>query len=210
MWYPTGLDLFHEDNNAEHSPINMSDVGFLPGWSPESCQRSLRGTWHGLKFVPWQDESMLAPALEPQPTLSRHFDLIHGDIDSDSPSASPPSENTSSAWLDQQDQHNLSRWEIMGRGRRRYHWTGGDGLHMQAASYPRTHAPGSPLPPNAPKLMRDYAEKMALSQIPCNEHEWTGKFDLQPNVVPVPGLCGPCKQGDKILHRIGGGIDLAS
>ena len=241
MWYPTGLDLFHEDNNAEHSPINMSDVGFLPGWSPESCQRSLRGTWHELKFVPYQDESMLAPAFEPQPTLSRHFDLIHGDIDSDSPSASPPSENTSSAWLDQQDQRNLSRWEIMGRGRRRYHWTGGDGLeisfksigpdaehdpnspvlyrnyrentktlHMQAASYPRTHAPGSPLPPNAPKLMRDYAEKMALSQIPCNEHEWTGKFDLQPNVVPVPGLCGPCKQGDKILHRIGGGIDLAS
>ncbi|GAB7329431.1 hypothetical protein MBLNU13_g01219t1 [Cladosporium sp. NU13] len=241
MWLPKGLDLFHEDDHAEDGPGSMSGMGFLPDWSPEYSQRSLRGTWHGFKFVPWQDESTLTPAFEPQPTLSRHFDLIHGDNIFDTPDASPTMDNTSSALLDQQDQHNLARWEIMGKGRRRYHWTGGDGLeisfkgigpdaehdpnspvlyrnyrentktlHMHAASYPRTQVLGSPLPPNAPKLMRDYAEKMALSQIPCNEHDWTGKHDLQTNIVPVPGLCGPCKQGDKILHRIGGGIDLAS
>lgn len=241
MWLPKGLDLFDEDDHVEHAPGSVDVMGFLPGWSPECSQPSLRGTWHGFKFVPSQDESMLAPAFEPQPTLSRHFDLIHGDNVFDTPSASPTLENTASALLDQQDQRNLARWEIMGKGRRRYHWTGGDGLeisfkgigpdaehdpnspvlyrnyrentktlHMHAASYPRTQVPGSPLPPNAPKLMRDYAEKMALSQIPCNEHEWTGEFDPQTNIIPVPGLCGPCKQGDKILHRIGGGIHLAS
>lgn len=241
MWLPKGLDLFDEDDHEEHGPGSMSGMGFLPSWSPEYSQRSLRGTWHGFKFVPSQDEPMLAPACEPQPTLSRHFDLIHGDNVFDTPTASPTLDNTSSALLDQQDRRNLARWEIMGTGRRRYHWTGGDGLeisfkgigpdaehdpnspvlyrnyrentktlHMHAASYPRTQLPGSPLPPNAPKLMRDYAEKMALSQIPCNEHDWTGELDLQTNIVPVPGLCGPCKQGDKILHRIGGGIHLAS
>jgi hypothetical protein len=174
-------------------------------------------------------------AFEPQSTLSRHVDLIHGDT----PDDSPTSDDVSPTWVNKQDQRSPARWEIMGKGRRRYHWTGGDGLeisfkgigpdaehdpnspvvyrnyrentntlHLEAASYPRTHAPGSPLPPNAPKLMRDYAEKMALAQIPCSNDQWTGNHDLEPNVVPVPGLCGPCKQGDKLLHRIGGGIDL--
>jgi len=228
--WPRGLSLFDEDDHLFHGTASLSDMGFMPGNPP----RTLNGTWHGRSFVPWQDESMLAPAFEPQPTLSRFVDLIHGDT----PTDSPTSDDTYSAWLDQQHQR---RWEITGKGRRRYHWTGGDGLeisfkgmgpdaehdpnspvlyrnyrenthtlHMEAASYPRTHAPGSPLPPNAPKLMRDYAEKMALSQIPCNEHQWTGQHDLQTNVVPVSGLCDPCKQGEKLLHRIGGGIDLCS
>jgi hypothetical protein len=59
-------------------------------------------------------------------------------------------------------------------------------------------------------MMRDYAEKMALSKIPCSQQYWTGKGDIEPKVIPVRGLCGPCKQGDKLLHRIGGGIDLFS
>lgn len=231
MWWPKGLDLFHEDDHVDHGTGGSSNVGFMP----QPLQRSLRGTWHGYKFVPWQDESRVDSAFEPQSTLSRHVDLIHGDT----PDDPPTSDDVSPTWVNKQDQRSPARWEIMGKGRRRYHWTGGDGLeisfkgigpdaehdpnspvvyrnyrentntlHLEAASYPRTHAPGSPLPPNAPKLMRDYAEKMALAQIPCSNDQWTGNHDLEPNVVPVPGLCGPCKQGDKLLHRIGGGIDL--
>jgi hypothetical protein len=231
MWWPKALDLFHEDDHVDHGTGSLSDRGFMP----QPTQRSLNGTWHGYKFVPRQDESMLAHAFKPQSTLSRHVDLIHGDTSDDSPT----SDDASPTWADKQDQRTPGRWEIMGKGRRNYHWTGGDGLeisfksigpdaehdpnspvvyrnyrentntlHLEAASYPRTHAPGSPLPPNAPKLMRDYAEKMALAQIPCSSDQWTGNYDLEANVVPVPGLCGPCRQGDKLLHRVGGGIDL--
>jgi hypothetical protein len=231
IWQPKGLDLFHEDDHVDHGAVGLSDRGFMP----QPTQRSLHGTWHGYKFVPYQDESMLARVFEPQSTLLRPVDLIHGDT----PDDSPTSDDASPTWVDKQDQRNPARWEIMGKGRRNYHWTGGDGLeisfksigpdaehdpnspvvyrnyrentntlHLEAASYPRTHAPGSPLPPNAPKLMRDYAEKMALARIPCSNDQWTGDHDLEPKVVPVPGLCGPCKQGDNLLRRIGGGIDL--
>ena len=83
-------------------------------------------------------------------------------------------------------------------------------LHLQAGTYPKTNGPGSPVPPNAPKLMRDYAEKMALSCIPCLDDKWTGKYDPMSAVVPVAGLCEPCKAVDNALHRIGGGINLVS
>lgn len=223
-----GPSLLDGDDYPDLGPVVMTDMGFMP----KLTQRSLRGTWH--------DESMVPSAYETQPTLPGYVDFIHGDT-FDTPNVSPTSDDTSPESLDQRDQRNLARWEIMGKGRRRYHWTGGDGLeisfkgmgpdaehdpnspvlyrnyrenthtfHMEAASYPRNQAPCSPLPPNAPKLMRDYAEKMALSQIPCNEHHWTGKDELVTKVVPLPGLCDPCKQGTKLLHRIGGGIDLAS
>ena len=236
MWWPKSLSLFDEDNHVDHGTESLSDMGFLP----ENPRRHLHDTWHGPCNASWQNEPMLVPAQEPQLTLSRHFDLIHGDTAFDTPDASPTSEDTSSSWLDEQRQRNLARWEILGRGRRRYHWTGGDGLeisfkgigpdaehdpnspvlyrnyrantrtlYMQAASYPRTQMPGTPLPPDAPKLMRDYAEHMALSRIPCNNHQWSGKYDLTPAVIPVPGLCDPCKQGDGVLHRISGGIEMA-
>jgi hypothetical protein len=233
MWWPKGLDLFHKDDHVDRSTGSLSKMGFMP----RSSQRSLLGTWHCYKFVPLQDESMLDSAFEPQSTLLRPVDLIHGDTPDDSPTL----DDASSTWLDKQDERNQARWEIMGKGRHRYHWTGGDGLeisfkgmgldaehdpnspvlyrnyrentdtlHMEAESYPRTQVPGcgSPLPPNAPKLMRNYAEKMALARIPCSNDQWTGNYDLKSNIVPVPGLCDPCKQGDTLLHRIGGGVDL--
>lgn len=234
FWYPKSLSLFDEDDHVDHGTGSLSDMGFLP----ENPRRHMHDTWHGPTAASWQDESMLAPVHEPRLTLSRHFDLIHGDT-FDTPTVSPTSEDTSPPSLDQQYQRNLARWEITGKGRRKYYWTGGDGLeisfkgvgpdaehdpnspvwyrnyhentktyHLQAGSYPKTHAPGSSLPPNAPKLMRDYAERMALSQIPCNEHQWTGKYDLVPAVMPVTGLCDPCKQVDSHLHHIGGGIEL--
>jgi hypothetical protein len=238
FWWPKSLSLFDEDDHVDHGTGSLIDMGFLP----ENPRRYLHDTLHGPGAASWQDESMLAPAPAPEPrlTLSRHFDLIHGNT-FDTPTASPTSDDTSSPWVNQQRQRNLARWEITGKGRRRYHWTGGDGLeisfkgvgpdaehdpnspvvyrnyrentgtyHMQAASYPKTHAPGSLLPPNAPKLMRDYAERMALSQIPCNEHQWRGKYDLVPAIIPVPGLCDPCKQSDKLFNHVGGGVESFS
>jgi hypothetical protein len=234
FWCPKSLSLFDEDDHVDHGTGSLSDMGFLP----EHPRRHLADTWHGLSTPHWQDEWTSVPAPEPQLTLSRHFDLIHGDT-FDTPTVSPRSDDTSSPWLEQQRQRNLARWEITGQGRRKYHWTGGGGLeisfksigpdaehdpnspvwyrnyrentktyHLQAGSYPKTHAPGSPLPPNAPKLMRGYAERMAFSQIPCNEHQWTGKYHLVPAIMPATGLCDPCKQVDSQLHRVGGGIEL--
>lgn len=83
-------------------------------------------------------------------------------------------------------------------------------LHMQAASFPRNQIPGTSLPPNAPRLMRDYAEKTGLDMVPCMNDQWQGKYNTMPAIVPMAGLCPCCKNGDHTLHRIGGGIDLVS
>ncbi|KAM0720232.1 hypothetical protein Q7P37_004368 [Cladosporium fusiforme] len=83
-------------------------------------------------------------------------------------------------------------------------------IHLEAASFPRDHKAGMPVPPNAPKSMRQYAESMNLSKIPCLDIKWQGKYDQQtPAVSEVPGCCASCKEGDNQLHRIGGGIEIA-
>lgn len=92
----------------------------------------------------------------------------------------------------------------------RNHRTKTKTFHMQAASFPRTHTSGSPLPPKAPKLMREYAERMGFSKVPCPDYAWKGKYDCLPALVPVVGLCDCCKEGDNTLHRIGGGIEMIS
>lgn len=234
-WYPQSLSLFHDDTHEDIGTENLVDMSLLP----ENARRSGYDLWNATDTGSWQEEPVSAPALNVM--LNRHVNLIHGDPDLDTPTISPTSNDTSPPWSKQHRQQNLARWEISGKGRRKYHWTGGDGLeisfrglgpdaehdpnspvlyrnyrantntlHMEAASYPRTNAPGSPLPPHAPKLMRDYAEKMAFSQIPCIDDQWTGNYDVLTTVVPMAGVCGPCREADKRLHRIGGGIDLLS
>lgn len=233
-WWPRGQSLFDDDEHQDHGTGSLLDMGFLP----ENPRRSYYGIYQPLNTETWQEEPMPVPL---NLNLSRHVDIIHGEFPYNTPTVSPTSNDTSPRVSDEQDRRNLAQWEIIGKGRRKFHWTGGDGLeisfkglgpdaehdpnspvlyrnyrantktlHMQAASYPRTHVPGSTLPPNAPKLMREYAEKMGFSQIPCLEDQWSGKYDCMPTIVPLPGLCGPCKAGDKALHRIGGGIDLVS
>lgn len=92
----------------------------------------------------------------------------------------------------------------------RNHRTKTKTFHMQAASFPRTHTSGSPVPPKAPKLMREHAERMGFAKVPCPDYAWKGKYDCLPTLVPVAGLCDCCKEGDNTLHRIGGGIELIS
>lgn len=133
---------------------------------------------------------------------------------------------------------NSSRWTITGRGRRSYGWTGGDGLeigfkghgpdaehnpnspvyyrnlrtgtlHLEAASYPRDYKADSPVPPNAPRLMRQFAKQMGLAKIPCPDVQSTGKYGIElPTEVHVTGVCKSCKEGNNQLARIGGGIDI--
>lgn len=83
-------------------------------------------------------------------------------------------------------------------------------LHLEAASFPRDHKPGSQAPPDAPKLMRQFAERMRLSKIPCDDFHWKGKYDVDiPGATLVAGTCSSCKESDNQLHRIGGGIEIA-
>lgn len=242
-WWPPPLSLFHDDSPDDSGTGSLRDIGFLP----ERPRDGLHETWHGPRTVSSYGEPFLVSDLGPcvpgpHVTLSRHFDLIHGDHTFDTPTASPTSDEISPSLPVQARQRNPARWEITGRGRRHYHWTGGDGLeisfkglgpdaehdpnspvlyhnyrantktlHRQAASYPRTQGSGSPLPPDAPKLMRDYAERMGLSRIPCNNDQWSGKYDCEyPAIVPVAGLCEPCKEGDNVVRGLGGGIDLVA
>jgi hypothetical protein len=238
-WYPKGLSPFHDDDDYRQGSgtDNRRNMGFLP----ENTYRAMYGLIETPAFSQWQGVADEPMSPQSNLTMSEPFDLIHGETSWDTPTVSPTSNDTSPPWSAQQHRSNVDRWEILGKGRRRYHWTGGDGLeisfrgvgpdaehdpnspvvyrdyrantntfHLQAASYPRTHVPGSPLPPNAPKLMREYAEKMAWSQVPCTNGQWSGRIDCLPAAVPVSGLCAPCKTGDDVLHCIGGGIDLIS
>lgn len=83
-------------------------------------------------------------------------------------------------------------------------------FHMQAADrFPQSHLPGSQLPPNAPRLMREYAEKMGWEKVPCLDNSLKSGYGFEdPNIIPVAGLCSSCIKGDNLLHRIGGGVDL--
>jgi hypothetical protein len=221
---------FDDGSGQNIGTCSMLDMAYPP---EDSCPEERR-------IVPvstnmsWQEQ--LAPAFMSYLPFGRNVDLIHGDFDT--PTVSPTSDDTSPPLTAQQQRSSSVQWEISGRGRRGFHWTGGDGreisftgmgpdaehdpnspvvyrnyrentktLHMHAARYPKIQTPGL-LPPSAPKSMREYAEKMGLHRITCTNDPWTGKYDvITPAIVPLAGLCYPCKVDNNARHRVGGGID---
>lgn len=232
-WYPRGFSLF--DDNMHHGSV--FDTEFQPGDHHRHHHHNLFNTWHGPNVGSLHQEFEQQPAHSTvfgQVDLI-HGDFSAGtpSISPTSNDTSPPLSSSQrrqrnlAQWEISSKGRGSYHWsggdglEISFKGMGtdaehdpnspvlyRDYRANTKTLHMQAASYPRTQVPGSPLPPNAPKLMRDYAEKMALSYIPCTDDQWNGRYESVSTVVPVAGLCAPCKAGDNVLHRIGGGIDL--
>lgn len=235
-WYPRGFSIFDDNMHQNSGMGSVFDTEFQPDDHRRHHHHNLFNTWHGPNVGPLHQEFEQQPAQPTvfgQADLI-HGDFPSGtpSISPTSNDTSPPSSSQRYArnlaqWEISRKGRHKYHWsggdglEISFKG------LGADAeynpnspvlyhnyrantktLHLQAASYPRTHVPGSPLPPNAPKRMRDHAEKLALSYVPCTDDKWAGQYESVSTIVPVAGLCAPCKAGDNVLHRIGGGIDL--
>jgi hypothetical protein len=220
---PQAPGLFDDGSRQKIGTYSMLDMTYPPG----NPRPEKYGTFPVSYNVSWQEEP--APTFMSHLALVRNVDLIHGEFDT--PTVSPTSTDTSPPWTEQQHQSSSARWEISGKGRHKFGWSGGDGLeisfkgmgpdaehdpnspvlyrnyrentktlHMHAARYPKIDVSDSILPPIAPKSMREYAEKMGLPRIPCANDQWTGKYDIMPAIVPLAGLCYPCKANNNAFH----------
>jgi hypothetical protein len=228
--HPQAPGLFDDGPRQNIGTYSMLDTAYPPG---NPCPEE-HGILPVSDNVSWQEEPR--PMFTSHLALGRNVDLVHGEFDTPTVSptsddTSPPwskqqQQNSSVQWEISGGRRRKFGW-TGGDGREiSFQGMGPDAehdpnspvvyrnyrentktVHMHAARYPKIDIPDAILPPIAPKSMREYAEKMGLPRLPCTNDQWTGNYDVMPAIVPLAGLCYPCKADNNAQYHVGGGID---